>query len=198
MDSLRHPLNKIINTTTHYLFVLLVLGYIFYEELVWERFAQPIVRYVQSLRLLQKLEVVLQKVNGGVILVAFVLLFVIVELQGFYAGILLLQGKVLIWLIIYAGKIPIAAFTFWLFRVTKPKLMAFAWFEKAYNTVMDWIDWLKATDVYKNIKIKASEIKAYVKKNYMREGDSSKKKFKRIYTRLKIRLKGISKDVSKK
>ncbi|MCF6190409.1 MAG: hypothetical protein L3J51_08015 [Cocleimonas sp.] len=182
-------MNKIINTITHYLFVVLVLGYIFYEELVWERFAQPIVRYVQSLKLLQKLEVVLQKVNGGVILVAFVLLFVIVELQGVYAGILLLQGKVLLWFLIYAGKIPIAAFTFWLFRVTKPKLMAFAWFEKAYNTVMSWIGWVKATDTYKEIKTKATEIKHYIKKNYMRDGDSIKKKFKRIYTRLKIRLK---------
>lgn len=191
-------MNKIINTTTHYLFVILVLGYIFYEELVWERFAQPIVRYVQSLKLLQKLEILLQKVNGGVILIAFVVLFVIVELQGFYAGILLLQGKVLLWLIIYAGKIPIAAFTFWLFRVTKPKLMAFAWFEKAYNFVMRWIDWVKATDTYKNIKTKAGEIKSYIKKNYMREGDSTKKKFKRIHTRLKTRLKGVTKGLLKK
>lgn len=186
-------MNKIINTTTHYLFVLLVLGYIFYEELVWERIAQPIARYVQSLKLLQKLEILLQKVNGGVILIVFVLLFIIVELQGFYAGILLLQGKVLLWALIYAGKIPIAAFTFWLFRVTKPKLMAFAWFEKAYNTVMGWIDWLKTTDVYKNIKAKAGEIKAYVKKNYMQEGDSTKNKFKRIHTRLKTRLKDVLK-----
>ena len=182
-------LNKIINTLTHYLFTLIVLGYIFYEELVWERFAKPIVRYVQSLKLLQKLEVILQKVNGVVILIAFVVLFVVVELQGIYAGLLLLQGKVFLWALIYAGKIPVAAFTFWMFRVTKPKLMAFAWFEKAYNLVMSWIDWIKATNTYKNIKIKAGEIKAYIKKNYMREGDSTKEKFKRIYTRLKIRLK---------
>ena len=186
-------MNKMINTTTRYLFVLLVLVYIFYEELVWERFAQPIVRYVQSLKLLQKLEVVLQKVNGGVILIAFVVLFIIVELQGIYAGILLLKGKVLLWALIYAGKIPIAAFTFWLFRVTKPKLMAFSWFEKAYNVVTRGIDWLKATDTYKNIKTKAGEIKSYIKKNYMREGDSTKKKFKRIHARLKIRLKEIIK-----
>jgi hypothetical protein len=71
--------------------------------------------------------------------------------------------------------------------------MAFPWFEKAYNKVMDWIDWVKATDTYKNIKTKAGEIKSYIKKNYMREGDSTKKKFKRIYTRLKIRVKEVLK-----
>jgi len=186
-------MNKIINTLSHYLFTLIVLGYIFYEELVWERFAQPIVRYIQSLNLLKKLEAYLQDVNGVVILFAFVLLFVVVELQGIYAGILLLQGKVILWLLLYAGKVPIAAFTFWLFRISKPKLMAFAWFEKSYIFVMKSIDWLKATEIYKNIKIKAAEIKSYIKKNYMREGDSSKKKFKKIYSRLRIRLKTIFK-----
>ena len=184
-------MNKIISLLTHYLFTLIVLGYIFYEELVWERFAKPIVRYVQSFEILKRLENYLQRVNGTVILIVFVFLFVIVELQGFYAGALLLQGKVFLWALIYAGKVPIAAFTFWLFRVTKPKLMAFVWFEKSYHFIMKWVDWLKATAAYKSIKTKASEIKEYVKKNYMREGDSTKKKFKRIYSRLKIRLKGV-------
>jgi hypothetical protein len=160
---------------------------------VWERFAQPIVRYVQSLKLLKKMEIYLQGVNGTVILISFIILFLITEAQGIYAGSLLLRGQILLWAFIYAGKIPIAAFTFWLFRVTKPKLMAFSWFEKAFNYVMRWIDWLKATDIYKNIKIKTAEFKAYIKKNYMREGDSTKKKFKRIYTRLKIRLKEVLK-----
>jgi hypothetical protein len=59
---------------------------------------------------------------------------------------------------------------------------------------MQWVDWLKATDTYKSIKIKAAEIKTYIKKNYMREGDSTNKKFKRIYTRLKIRLKEVLKQ----
>jgi len=186
-------MNKIISTLTHYLFTLIVLGYIFYEEIVWERLAKPIVQYVQSFNLCKRIEAYLKGVNGKVILIAFVFLFVIVEIQGFYAGVLLLQGKVFLWALIYAGKIPIAALTFWVFRVTKPKLMAFAWFEKAYNFVMHWIDWLKATDVYKNIKIRASELKSYIKKNYMREGDSTKKKFKKIYGRLKIRLKEVVK-----
>lgn len=186
-------MNKIINTITHYLFVLIVLGYIFYEELVWERFAQPIVRYIQSLNLLNKLELYLEDVNGEVILFAFVSLFVVVELQGFYAGILLLKGKVLLWILLYAGKVPVAAFTFWLFRVTKPKLMAFDWFERSYHFLMRMIDWVKGTDVYKSIKTKAAEIKTYLKKNYLREGDSTKKKFKKIYKRLKIRLEEIVK-----
>lgn len=111
-----------------------------------EHFARPIVHYVQSLKLLQKLEIYLQGMNGTVILILFIFLFLITEAQGIYAGTLLLRGK-----------IPIVAFTFWLFRVTKPKLMAFGWLEKVF-----------------------------IKKNYMREGDSTQKKFKQIYIRLNI------------
>ncbi len=186
-------MNKIINTTTHYLFVLLVLGYIFYEELVWERFAQPIVRYVQSLKLLQKLELFLQDVNGGIILVVFMLLFGVTELQGIYAGALFFQGKIFLWALIYAGKIPIAAFTFWLFRISKPKLMEFLWFKKSYDYMIRGIDWLKSTDTYKAIKLKSSEVKKYIKKNYLTRDDTTQEKFLKIRRRLKARLKGVLK-----
>lgn len=188
-----HQMNTIINTITHYLFVLLVLGYILYEELVWERFAKPIVRYVQSLKLLQKLENALQSVNGTVILVMFVVLFVLTEVSGFYGGTLLIRGQIFLWILLYAVKIPVAAFTFWLFRVTKPKLMAFAWFERAYNFIMKWIDWLKSTEIYIEIKTKSAKVKKYLKRNYMGEGDSVKMRASKIYRRLKIRIKGLLK-----
>ena len=182
-------MNKIIKTLTHYIFTLIVLGYIFYEELVWERFALPIVRFVQSFKLLKRLEILLKGVNGGVILVTFVLLFAVAELQGIYAGMLLLKGKVLLWALIYAGKIPIAAFTFWLFRVSKPKLMAFPWFVKTYDFLMKSIEWVNSTDTYKMIKTKSVEIRNTIKKKFMSVGGSTKVKFKRIYHRLRTLLK---------
>ena len=184
-------MNRAFKKITHYLLVSAVLAYIFYEELVWERFAKPIVRYIQSLNLLKKLDAYLQNVNGVLILLIFVSLFVLVELQGLYAAALLFKGKVILWILIYAGKIPIAAFTFWLFKVTKPKLMAFGWFKKSYELLMEGIDWLKSTEVYLNIKIKSAEIKSYIKKNYLREGDTTKVKVRRIYRRLKIRVAAL-------
>jgi len=183
----------IIDKLIHYILSFFVLIYILYEELIWERLAQPIFRYIQSLKLLQKLEHYLKNVHGLVILIAFIILFAITELQGIYAGVLLLKGKPILWLLLYAGKIPIAAFTFWLFRVSKPKLMAFPWFKKAYDLLMRGIDWIKHTETYIEIKTRAANLKKYFKKNYLREGDSSKQKIKRIYRRLKIRIKEILK-----
>lgn len=186
-------MNKIISIFTHYLFTLVVLGYIVFEELVWERFAQPIFRYIQSLNLLKKLERYLQGVHGIVILIVFLVLFAITEFLGIYAGVLLMEGKVLAWFLLYAGKVPVAAFTFWLFRVTKPKLMAFAWFKRAYESVIRFIDWLKSTEIYIEIKTTSAKVKNYLKKNYMREGDSVKMRASKIYRRLKIRIKGLLK-----
>jgi len=186
-------MDKFLNTITHYLLILAVLAYIFYEELVWVRFAQPIVRYIQSLNVLKRLEAYLQDVNGEVILFVFVTLFIAVELQGVYAGALLFKGEVFLWAVVYSGKIPIAAFTFWLFRVTKPKLMAFGWFEVSYKWLMRGIDRLKSTEIYKVIKIKSAEMKAYIKKNYLQEDDSMRDRVKKIYRRLKIRVGAILK-----
>ena len=184
-------MKTITDALIHYILSFFVLIYIIYEELIWERLAQPIFRYIQSLKLLQALEHYLKNVHGVVILIAFIILFGITELQGVYAGILLLKGKPVLWILLYAGKIPIAAFTFWLFRVSKPKLMAFPWFKKTYELLIRGIDWVQHTETYINIKTKAARLKKYFKKNYLREGDSTRQKIKRIYRRLRIRIKEI-------
>ncbi len=103
-----------------------------------------------------------------------------------YAGKLFLEGKVLHGALIYAGKIPIAAFTFWLFRVSKSQLLEFAWFEKSYLWTMALIEKLKSSEVYINIKAKATEIKSYLKTTFFRDKSVIKKKIAVIYRRLKV------------
>jgi len=173
----------------NFLLTLVVLLYIVFEELIWERFAQPIINYIDSLKILKKLEVYLQTVNSKLILVIFIVMFVIVEFQGLYAGALLIEGKVLEGALLYAGKIPVAAFTFWLFRVTKHKLMEFGWFEKSYLWMMSVIDKIKSSDVYKKIKAKTAQIKVYVKETYFKDKGLLKKKIQTIYTKLREILK---------
>ncbi len=171
------------------LLTLGVLVYIVFEELIWERFALPIINYINALKVLKRLEVYLQTVNSKLILVIFVLLFVLVEFQGLYAGALFLEGKVLHGALLYAGKIPIAAFTFWLFRVTKPKLMEFAWFEKSYLWMMGIIEKIKASEVYRNIKARTTKIKAFVKAQFFKDKSAIKRKVQTIYKRLKALFK---------
>lgn len=116
--------------------LLLVITFIIFEELIWEGIAKPIYEAIHSLKILQKIETKLQHINAYVILVIFVLLLATVEIFGIYAGILFVSGQVLLGLSLYLSKIPIAAFTFWLFRVTEDKLMQFRWFKWLYEKMM--------------------------------------------------------------
>jgi len=179
---------KILNKILHYILTIIIIGYIVFEELVWERFAQPIFRFISSLKLLQRLNVYLQAVNSRLLLVIFVLLFITVELQGLYAASLFVQGKVIHGVIIYAGKIPISAFTFWLFRAVQSKLMEFIWFERAYIYVTMIIDKITQSEIYVNIKARTVPIKQYLKRKVLGNKGSLKKKVEKMYARLRVML----------
>ncbi len=141
-------LSAVKNKLTSLLQLLLVIIYIIFEELIWEGIAKPIYETIHGLKILQKIEAKLQNVNASMILVIFVVLLTIVEAFGIYAGVLFVSGQVMLGLALYISKIPIAAFTFWLFRVTEDKLMQFGWFKWIYDQIMKAIDWLKSCEMY--------------------------------------------------
>jgi hypothetical protein len=179
---------KIFNKILHYLLTIIIIGYIVFEELVWERFAQPIFRYISSLKILQKLSAYLQTVNSKLILILFVGLFIIVEAQGLYAASLFVQGKVIHGVLVYAGKIPISAFTFWLFHAVKDKLMEFIWFERAYIYVILLIEKITHSEIYLSIKEKTLPIKQYIRDKVVSGKGTFKTKVLKMYARLRVLL----------
>lgn len=146
--------------------LLLVIIYILFEELIWEGVAKPIYHAIHSLKILQKVELKLQDANPSVILSIFVFLLVIVEGLGIYAGVLFVSGYAGWGLALYIAKIPIAGFTFWLFRVTEDKLMQFTWFKKLYTWMLQGIEWLKSREVYIKTMARLKTIKAGIKAYY--------------------------------
>ncbi len=176
--------------------LLLVIVFILFEELIWEGIAYPIYRYVHGLKILQKVEAKLQAVNAYVILVLFVLLLSSVEGLGLYAGYQFVSGSVLFGLTLYLTKIPIAAFTFWMFRVTESKLMQFGWFAWLYGKIMCGITWLKGLEIYRNtmerIKVTKTKIKAWIKvfkARYFSKESTFVLRLKKLYRRIKAALK---------
>jgi len=176
--------------------LLLVIVFIVFEELIWEGVAYPIYRYVHGLRILQKVEAKLQSVNAYVILVLFVLLLASVEMLGLYAGYQFVSGSVVIGLVIYLCKIPIAAFTFWMFRVTEEKLMQFGWFAWLYGKIMRAVEWLKGLEIYqstmKRLKQTKTLLKGWItvfKAKYFAKESPFVSRLKRLYRRIKSALK---------
>jgi len=128
--------------------LLLVLIFILFEELIWEGIAEPIYLKIHSLKILQRVEKMLEGTPRILILSFFLLIFLAVEGAGILAGILFLQGKIHMGIGLYLMKIPIAAFTFWLFNATKEKLLSYSWFAWSYRKIMALFEWLKHLEIY--------------------------------------------------
>lgn len=189
-------LSLIKNKFTSLLQLILVIIYIVFEELIWEGIAKPIYEFVHSFKLLQKVEVQLHKMNAYVILVVFMVLLAIVQSLGLYAGILFVSGQILFGFLFYASKIPIAAFTFWVFRVTEDKLMQFGWFKWLYMKIMDVIAWLKSREVYVKTMEGMKSLKESLKKSmqafkikYFSQKSPFAIKVKNLYKTIKASLK---------
>ena len=189
-------LTTIKNKLISLLQLILVLIFIIFEELIWEGIAKPIYETIHSLKILQKIEEKLQHINAYVILVLFVVLLATVETFGIYAGMLFVSGQVLLGLALYISKIPIAAFTFWLFRVAEDKLMQFGWFKWLYEKMMSGIAWLKSCEMYvetmerlKHIKEKLKKSAKVFKAKYFAKEGSFMTKVKHLYKTIKASLK---------
>ena len=175
---------------------LIVIVYILFEELIWEGIAKPIYKVIHELRVLQQIETKLETVSPSIILSIFVVLLVIVEAAGIYAGMLFVSGQVVIGLVLYVSKIPIAAFTFWLFRVTEDKLMQFGWFKWMYDQIMKAIDWLKSCEMYIRTIERLVQIKESLKKiikgfkeKYFAQQSPFIEKIKQLYRSIKESLR---------
>ena len=142
---------------------VLVFIFILFEEIIWEGIAKPIYEKIQSLKILQKLKAKIAHSNRYIILVVFLVLLLTVELAGLLAGVFFVQGYILFGLTLYMVKIPIAAFVFWLFKVSKSKLLSFDWFDWSYAKVMSGLDWLKDLDIYKTTMMYISKLKRKIK-----------------------------------
>ena len=178
--------------------LILVIIYILFEELIWEGIARPIYEFIHSLKILHKVEETLHAVNAYVILVIFVVLLGLVEALGIYAGILFISGQILLGLSLYITKIPIAAFTFWVFRITEDKLMQFGWFKWIYEWIMKGINWLKSLEIYQSTIHQIKVTKANIKQTMRRVKEKYFSKENPFVTRIKNLYQTIKDSLRKK
>ncbi|MEC4748768.1 hypothetical protein [Methylomicrobium sp. Wu6] len=156
-------LKKITAKITNIVLGILVTVYIVLEELVWENIAEPVYAFIHGLAILQNAEAFIERLNRHVVLVFFLALFTQVELLGIFALKLIGTGKVIAGTTLYAGKIPVAAFTFWLFRISKAKLMTFGWFKRAYDFIILIIEKIKASAIHQSIAARLKAVKEWLK-----------------------------------
>ena len=142
---------------------ILILIYLILDELIWERIAEPIYDFIRGLKLLQTLEGYVLKLNRYTVLVLFLILFAAVELLGIIAIGIFANGQIVLASVVYFGKIPLTAFTFWLFKVAKNQLISFAWFKFCYDGLMSVIYKIKTSTIYVNVTAKIGAVKTAIK-----------------------------------
>lgn len=149
---------------------ILVIGYILFEELIWDVFAKPIYQYFKSLVVLESLKKTFLGMNRYLLLGVFIFILAIAEAMGFLSGFFVINGYIFSGIFVYILKIPVAAFTFWLFDLTKDQLMTFDWLKTTYEYIMCWIakfinspihTYIKARIVALRIKIKQFSLKYF-------------------------------------
>jgi hypothetical protein len=189
-------LKRLLNRLVFLIQLVLVALFIVFEEVIWEGIAKPIYDYIHELHILQTIQRKLQSVNRYVILVLFLVLLFGVEGAGLVAGVLAVRGMVITAALLYGAKIPIAAFTFWLFHATEEKLLSFGWFRVAYEKIVAFFAWIKEREIYRNTVRQAREIKTWVKKSFAQfkakylSGDNTlSKRFGRLYRMVKRSVK---------
>jgi hypothetical protein len=174
-------LKKILHSLNLSIQFLLVFTFILFEEVIWERLAEPIYQKIQSLKILQKLQNFISKRDRYTILIIFLFLLIGVESAGLSAGIFFFKGKIFWGTFLYMCKIPIAGFTFWLFKVSKNKLLSFNWFAWAYSKIVYGMEWIKSTDIYKS----AITSILILKNRYLSKDGSILKELKLFYRYIK-------------
>ncbi|MDD5359151.1 MAG: hypothetical protein PHI79_00465 [Sulfurovaceae bacterium] len=174
----------------------LVFIYIIFEEIIWNFIAKPIYNFIESLNAIQKLDELLRSTNRYIILITFVLLFVLVELLGIVAGGLIVSGNIFVGTGLYLAKIPIAVFTYWMFKVVRSKLMTFYLFRVSFNTLENILSLIKNSYIYKSTIDVLIKTKEYIKSKlqYFKDKIIGKKgrfiyRIKRFYFFIKQRYK---------
>ena len=164
---------------------ILVFTYIIFEELIWDRLAKPIFSYISNLELFRDLEPKILALNSYLILFIFLIPFIIVELLGVYAGILFVSGNIVLGIVLYISKIPIAVVIFWFFNVAKDRLLQFRWLNFIYKNLILVIEKIKNSEIYLMIQDKTLIIKNEIKKRFFISKIGLNEKIVEIYKLLK-------------
>lgn len=143
---------------------ILVIGYILFEELIWDVFAKPVYQYFKSLIVFDSLKKTFLEMNRHFLLFTFIFILAIVEFLGLFSAFCIINGYFYSGFIVYTSKIPIAAFTFWLFELTKDKLMTFHWLKTSYEYIMNLIEKYVNSDIHVYIKTRITTLKTQLKR----------------------------------
>jgi hypothetical protein len=143
-------LHRIRNT----FFVVIILIYILFEELIWKNTVSPIIRFISVFHLYRRfLEYIALQAGRITVLFLFIVPFVIGEAVGIFSGILAAQLHFIGAIMLYACKIPLVVIALAILQNGKEKLLTFGWFSVCYWWVVQKLEKLHNSQLYRQTNL---------------------------------------------
>ncbi len=137
---------------------LVVVGYLIFEEFIWNKIARPLYNIINSVNYYHTfLDYIEYSFNRYFILLFFVVLFTVSEVVGLLAFYELANNHIISFIVLYFIKYIPVIFAFAILKRGKKKLFSFSWFRRVYLYVIKIIKILKSTRIYKKMQKLASE-----------------------------------------
>lgn len=186
-------MKRLFKKLTNIFLVILVLIFIIFEEIVWEKLAKPIFnlssKFILQFQIIEKIILKIEELNEYLVLFIFLILFTIVELLGIYAALIFIKGEIFLAIFVYLLKLPLAVFILWFFDITKDKLLKFRWFELVYKSLINLKNKIQNSKIYNKIYKKFDQIKEYFNNKFDFQKHSIKDETIKIYQNIKTKIK---------
>lgn len=171
-------LHRIRNT----FFVVVILIYILFEELIWKSTVAPIIRFISEFHIYRRfLGYIALQAGRTTVLFLFIVPFVIGEVVGIYSGILAAQLHFLGAVILYACKIPLVVIALAILQNGKEKLLTFGWFFVCYWWVIQQLEKLHNNRLYRQTNLSIKKLR----KKFENRSSRMSRLIGRLYHRLR-------------
>lgn len=166
-------------------FVLLILSYIIFEELIWKSAVIPIIRFLISFHLYQRfLDYIRFRAGRFSVLILFMVPFAIGEVIGTASAVLAAQLHFLSAGMLYVMKIPLIVIALGILQNGKEKLLSYPWFSLCYGWVMAQLDKLYANRLYRQLHI----VMVRIRKRFFHRSNRFKHRFVLLYRSIRYSL----------
>lgn len=165
---------------------LLLLGYLLFEELIWQKAVAPFLRFFSSFHLYRRfLEYVRLRAGRVIVLLLFSVPFLVGELIGIVSGILAARLYFVSAALLYACKIPLIVVALAILEHGKEKLLTFRWFALSYGWVIRGLERLHKSRIYRQTTLALHAIRG----RFRRSSLPSLRRFIRLYHRIRQTLR---------
>ena len=143
--------------------IIFIIFFIFFENIIWEKIAQPIYNKFKSLNIINEFKIWASAIEHRyALLLLFLMPFILMEVFSLIAIYLISKGYLVFGTILYIIKILMTVFVSIIFNAGKEKLISFFIIKYSYGAILNF----KRSSIYRKTKNSLKLFKLKIKKRF--------------------------------